>query len=156
MILDAIQHDIKEAMKAKDSFRLSVLRMAQGAFQTKQIEKRAKTGEQGVSLTDDEAMDILRKEVKKRKDAVSEYKKVGRPELAKKEEEEANIIYAYLPAEIDDSLLDAIVMKAIAGIHGATEKDFGKIMGLVIKETKGNASGERVQASVKRHLSHPA
>ena len=148
-----IQRDLKDALRARDAFRLSVLRMVAGALQSRQIEKRAHGGDQSVSLTEEEVLEILKKEVKKRLDAVAEYTKAGRGELAEKEKLEAELIQTYLPAELDDEALRAIIQGVVKNFGAIAEKDFGKIMGMAMKETKGRASGDRVQALVKKIIS---
>lgn len=151
-MLEKISGDLKEAMKARDEKRLSVLRMISSALQGKQIEKRAKVGDQSVALTDDEVLAVLKHEAKKRQDAIAEFGKAGRAELAGKEAEELEVIKAYLPAEMGDAELEAIVSRTLSAMGEVTEKDFGKAMGAVMKETKGQASGDRVSALVKKYL----
>ena len=97
-------------------------------------------------------MRVLRSEAKKRKDAAFEFEKGGRSDLADKEKKELAILEAYLPAELDDAALTAIVRDAVNAAGSVTQKDFGRIMGEVIKRTGGAASGDRVSAIVKSML----
>lgn len=151
MIQEHIQNDIKNALRAKESERLSTLRMIFSAIQTRQIEKRSKTGVDA-PLTDNEVIAVLRQEAKKRSDAAREFSAAGRSELAEKEKAELAVLRAYLPKEMDDEALEGIVKKTITGMGAVSGKDFGKVMGAVMKEAKGAASGERVSAMVKKIL----
>ena len=152
-MLARIQNDIKDALRRKDAERLSVLRMLAASIQSKQIEKRAKTGDQSVALTDEEVAAVLKQEGKKRQDSVRQFISAGRAELAEKESREFLIIQAYLPAELSDGELEALVQKIIITMGAVHGGDFGKIMGAIMKETKGLASGDRVSALVKNFLS---
>lgn len=145
---EKIKEDMKTAMREKNELRLSVLRMVISAMQNRGIEKRAKGGD--AILADEEAIAVVRSEVKKRRDAIGEYTKGGRPELAAKESQEFSILEGYLPQEISDEEIRGHVVEAVKGIGHITAKDFGKVMGEVMKRVKGRASGDRVSAAVKK------
>lgn len=156
MLIETLQTELKEALKAGDAFRVSTLRMVQSSLQMKAKDKRAAQVKSGgaaedVPLNDDEAIAVLRTEVKKRLDAAGEFEKGGRGELAAKEMKEVQIIKAYLPAEADDATVEAAVAGAIEEI-GKDQKMFGKIMGLAMKKLGATASGDRVSAAVKKML----
>jgi len=151
-----IQEDTKSAMRAKDALRLSTLRLLQASMKNRALEKRAKMVSAGnapmdAELTDEEIVAVMRSELKKRKDAATEYEKGGRPESAAKEMAEAEILQSYLPAEASDAVIETAVAKAIATI-GKDQKQFGKIVGMAMKELAGYASGERVSKAVKLAL----
>ncbi len=146
---EKIQKDLQDAMRAKDELRLSVLRMVNAAIQNKTIEQRAKNGGE---LTDEEVVGVIRSEVKKRKDAITEFRKGNREELAQKEEKEAEILQAYLPAELSDENVEKVVGEVVAGVGEVTQKDFGRVMGEVMKRIGGQASGDRVSSAVKKLL----
>lgn len=173
---EKIQQDIKEAMRSKDELRLSVLRMLSSAIHNKEIEKRvhpvrnhpdqsrgaepikaeqisngARSGKQE-DLTEEETIAVIRSETKKRRDAMAEFEKGGRKDLADKEAAELKILEAYLPAEISEEELEGIVKEVVSRLGAVTQKDFGRIMGEVMKRTKGRAGGERVSGAVKRLL----
>lgn len=152
-IQERIQEELKEAMKQKDALRLSVLRMLSSAFQSRQIEKRAKTGDQSVALSDEEVIAVLRHEAKKRADSEAQFSAAGRTELAEKEKKECGIIKEYMPQEMDDAALEAIARETIASMGHVTEKDFGKVMGAIMKKANGRASGDRVSIIIKGYLS---
>ncbi|MEK7636671.1 MAG: GatB/YqeY domain-containing protein [Patescibacteria group bacterium] len=151
-MLARIQNNIKDALRRKDAEQLSVLRMLVASIQSKQIEKRAKTGDQSIALTDEEVVMVLKQEAKKRQDSARQFTVAGRTELAEKESKEFSIIQAYLPAELSDEELLALVQKTISAIGAVSGDDFGKTMSAVMKETKGLASGDRVSALVKKFL----
>lgn len=156
MLRDAIQSDLKQALKSGDAFAVSVLRMAQSAMQNKALEKRARLVKEGGAaeaaiLTDEEVVLVLRSEVKRRKDAASEYEKGNRPELAHKELEEAVLLGAYLPKEADDAVIEETARLVIEEV-GSDPKRFGRIMGLAMGKLAGLASGERVSAVVRKML----
>ena len=146
---ERIQQDTKEAMKAKDGLRLSVLRMLSAAVHNKEIEKRVKSDEE--ELTEDEFMAVIRSEAKKRRDAMAEFEKGGRKDLAEKEALELKILETYLPEEISDSEIEKIVREIIAA-ETFGPNDFGRVMGEVLKKIKGQASGERVSVIVRKAL----
>lgn len=152
MLKEKLQEAVKSAMKAGDALTLSTLRMAQSSIHNRAIEERAKKGSAAdIELSDEEIVIVLRKEVKRRKDAALEFEKGGRPELAERELKEAVILEAYLPAEADDAAIEAAVRSAISET-GSDPKQFGKIMGLAMKKLSGNASGDRVSAVVQKLL----
>lgn len=148
---EKIKEDLKTAMREKDELRMSVLRMAVSAIKNKEIEKRGKGGEN--VLTDEEVMAVFRFEAKKRRDAIAEFNKGGRADLAEKEAKEMAILDAYLPKEISDEDILRCVKEAMDQLGSPTMKDFGKVMGEAMKRIKGQASGDRVSAAVKKMLS---
>lgn len=156
MLIETLQNDLKEALKAGDAFRVSTLRMVQSSLQMKAKDKRAAQVKSGgaaedVALSDDEVIAIFRTEVKKRTDAAGEYEKGGRGELAAKEMKEVQIIKGYLPAEASDAAVEAAARSAIEEV-GKDQKMFGKIMGVAMKKLGNTASGDRVSAAVKKAL----
>lgn len=147
---EKIKEDIKAAMRAKDELRLSVLRMLVSAIHNKEIEKRAKGGE--AELTEDEVVVMIRSEVKKRRDAIREFEKGKRQDLAEKENQELHMLEDYLPPELSEKEVEKIVHAVIAEIGEVSTNDFGRIMGDVMKRIKGHASGDRVSAAVRKFL----
>lgn len=156
-----IEADLKEAMKNKEELRLSVLRMLASALRNRQLEKRTKLAKDGTDsaklearseLEDDEAMEVVRSESKKRKDAAEGFERGGRAELAEKERQELLILQAYLPQELSDAELHKLVSEAIFETSASAMKDFGKVMGYVMGHAKNQVSGDRVSAAVKKVL----
>ncbi|MBI4119559.1 MAG: GatB/YqeY domain-containing protein [Parcubacteria group bacterium] len=144
-----ISEDQKSAMKAGDALRLSVLRMLSAAISNKEIELRKKE----TGLSDDEVMNVISSEVKKRRDAIEGYRKGGRAEQAQKEEKEMTILKEYLPPEISDEELRAIVKKGVQDSGAEGEKDFAKVMKTIMPSLKGKASGDRISAILREELS---
>ena len=138
---DKIQSDIVTAMKARDDFRLSVLRMIKAAIQLKEVEKIRK-------LEDNESIQLLQTLLKQRKESIEQFTKGGRPELAEKEQKEAAIIETYLPASASAEEMDAAIGKAIAEA-GATSV---KQMGAVVKAAKAQLEGKTVDGKVLSDL----
>ena len=144
---DRITADLKNAMRARDKLRVSVLRMLIAAMRNKEIEKRGHGGDS--TLTDDEQMVVVRSEAKKRRDAIEEYTKAGRADSAAQEQAEKKILEEYLPAEMSDDELKKLLEPLV---KGASSENFGKVMGLAMKAVSGRASGDRVGAMVKELL----
>lgn len=142
---EKLSGDLKESMKAGDSTKVGTLRMVLSAIQNRAIEKKAKSKEE---LTDDEILDIFRKEAKKRKEAIEIYSKAGRDDLKDKEVSELNIIQTYLPPELGEADIEKIAKGAIK----AGAKDFGGVMKAVMKESKGRADSRLASAIIKKLL----
>lgn len=151
-MFDKIAQDMRNALREKQTDRLSVLRMLFAALQTRQIEKRSKTGDKETALTDEEVVAVIKQEAKKRSDSITQFTSAGRTELAQKERAELDILQPYLPAELLDADLEILAHKVISGLGAVSEKDFGKIMGAIMKSAAGRASGERVSLLVKKLL----
>ncbi len=129
------------AMKAGDKERVGALRLV-----LSELQKDAKDGG-----TDELA--VLRRERKRRLEAAEQFREAGRSELAEGEEAEARIIEGYMPAELDDAELDAIVQVAIAETGATTPKDMGQVMKAVMAKSDGRADGKRASARVREALS---
>lgn len=148
---DKILQDTKEAMRSKDELRLLVLRMISAAIHNKELEKRAKTGKIE-ELAEEETIAVIRSEVKKRRDAIVEFEKGGRKDLVEKETAELEILERYVPQDLSDEEIEKIVREAIGSLGEATLKDFGRAMGEAMKRIKGQATGDRVAALVRKIL----
>lgn len=144
-----IIEDQKNALKGGNKDELSTLRMLLAAILNKEIDLRKKD----IGLSDSEVLDVLNSEAKKRKDAVFEYKKAGRDDLADKEEKEFTILKKYLLPEISDEDLIRIVCDGIREIGAGNAADFPKVMKAVMPILKGKASGDRISKAVKDKLS---
>lgn len=140
-----IEVDFLEAFKSKQENVVSTLRMVKAALKNKEIE-------QGKELKDEEVEKIISSEIKKRRDSIIEYKKGERNDLAKKEEEEIDILNKYLPEELSDKEIDKIVDKVIKELGEVNQRDFGKVMGLTMRKVAGRANGDRVSEVVLRKL----
>ena len=161
MIIDKLKEDQKQALKSGDAAKRVLIGMVMTSIRNKEIEKRTKLAktisdtaqlDAESKLTDEEVMDVVASEVKRRKDSISEFEKGGRPELAEGERKEMEMLMAYLPEQMSDDDLRVVVKAAIAEA-GATEvKEMGKVVGSVMSKVKGKADGGRVSQIVKEEL----
>jgi uncharacterized protein YqeY len=140
-IAEQIKTDVGTAMKAGEKERVGALRLV-----LSELQKAEKDGG-----ADEHA--ILRRERKRRRDAEEQFRAAGRDELAVKEAYEAQVIASYLPAELSDDELDALVRDAIAATGASSPRDMGKAIGHVKAAAGGRADGARIAAKVKEHLS---
>lgn len=142
----AIDQACAAAMKSKDGARLDAFRMLKAAIKNKAIDLR-KPG-----LTDEEIIVIIRGEIKKRREAIELYTQGGRLELASKEQGELDLLQTFLPAELSDEEIRAKVKEIVAGLAEEERKNFGKVMGAVMKAFQGKVDGTRVTVFVKEML----
>ncbi|KKR21297.1 MAG: hypothetical protein UT48_C0010G0045 [Parcubacteria group bacterium GW2011_GWE2_39_37] len=141
-----INEDLKQAMRDKNEMKLSVLRMLNSTIKNKMISLRSS---EEVIFTDEQVMEIIASEVKKRQDAATTYIAGNREDLAKKENEESAILQTYLPQQLSDEELEQAIRQIVSANEGL---DFGKLMGLAMAELKGKADGKRVGEMVKKVL----
>ena len=142
-----LRKDIQDAQRARDQLRLDTLRMALGAIHNLEVARTdRKNPEHGQPLTEADTVRVLEQEVKKRQQAIPLYKKGGRNELAEKEQQESDILSAYLQgSQMSDDELRAVVARLVE----QNGKEFRKVMPFAAKETKGKANGARVQQVVR-------
>lgn len=150
MLSEKISQDVKTAIKESDNFRVGILRMMIAVFKNKEIEKRGK-GEKP-ELSDEEIIEILSKEIKKRKEAAGMYSDAGRKDLADKELNEVLIIQNYLPVQASFEEVEKIINGIIEKIGVITQKDFARIMGEAMKELKGKAESSLIAELIKKKL----
>ena len=144
-ITERIRADQKTAMKAGEKTRLSTLRLLASELHNRRIEL-------GRDLTDDDAMEILTRALKKRREAEEQYARAGREDRAALEAAEAAVIEEYLPERLDPAALDALVEEAVTATGAASPKDMGKVMGWLMPRVKGRADGGEVSRKVKERL----
>jgi uncharacterized protein len=140
-IADKVKQDVADAMRAGEKDRVGRLRLV-----LSELQKAAKDG-------GDDELAVLRRERKRRLDAASQFREAGRDELAAGEEEEAELIAAYLPAELSDDELRAIVADAVAETGASSPKEMGAVMKAAMAKTGGRADGKRVSGLVREALS---
>jgi hypothetical protein len=146
-ILERIQQDMVAAMKSQKAATLSTLRMLKSALMEAKT-KKAKDA----SLTGDEEIEILQRYAKKRREAIEEFRKLGRDDLVASEEAEITVTERFLPRAMDDAELKALVQAAIASTGATGPKEMGKVIGAVMPQVKGRADGARVSRLVKETL----
>jgi len=144
-----IDTDLKEAMKARDTEKLGVLRMLKAALKNAALEK----GGADAILDDNEAAAVVRKQVKQRNDSIEGFEKGGRPELAAKERAEAEILAAYLPKALSAEELAALVKEAIAEAGATGKAQMGAVMKVATAKAAGRADGKALSQEVQRQLS---
>lgn len=145
---DRLMEDMKQAMKDKEAGRLklSVIRMVRSAAKNVEIDRRKE-------LDDNELLEVLAKEVKMRRDSLDEFRKADRPELLATLEQEIAVLMEYLPEQMSESEVRALVTQAVADAQAASAKDMGKVMALLMPKVKGRADGKLVNSIVKEMLS---
>lgn len=140
-VTEQVRADMTSAMKARERERVDALRLV-----LSELQKAAKDG-------NDDELAVLRRERKRRLEAASQFRDGGRPELAEQEEAEAELIAGYMPAELSDDDLDAIVAAAIAETGATSPKDMGQVMKVVMAKSEGRADGKRASTRVREALS---
>jgi len=143
-IQERLTEAMKEAMKAKDSLRLNTVRMARTALKNAEIEARQE-------LDDAAVIKVLSTLVKQRREAADAYRDT-RPELAEKEEKEVVVLQEFLPAQLDEAEIEAMIAKAVAESGASSMRDMGAVMKLVTPQTTGRADGKLVSELVKKKL----
>jgi uncharacterized protein YqeY len=144
---ERIDADLKDAMRAKDAGKLSVLRGLKSALKYAEIEKA------DAGLDDSAAVQVIRKQVKQRQDSIESFEKGGRPELAAKEKEELEILNAYLPKGLSSEELSALVRETIAEVGATSKAQMGAVMKALQAKVAGRADGKTLSAEVQKQLS---
>lgn len=141
-----LQDDIKSAMRAKDSVRLTTLRMLSAAIKQTEIDKQ-------IEADDAAILAIIQKMIKQRQDAAQQFQAAGRNELADKENTEIEILNQYLPAQLSEEELNTLIKQTIAELNCSGMQDMGKVIGNLKAKLAGRADMGKVSAIVKQHLS---
>lgn len=140
-IKDQLQDDMKSAMRARDKERLAVIRMLMAAIKQREVDE-------GTQLDDASVLAVVEKMVKQRRDAEAQYRDADRNELADAEAAEISVLENYLPAQLSDAELDAIIDRTIADNEASSMRDMGKVMG----QLKGKLAGQADMAVVSQRL----
>ncbi len=146
---EQLQADMKTAMRDGDAQRRDTLRMAIAAVQNAEKEKRE-------PLSDDEALAVLTKQVKTRRESIKAYRDAGRDDLADKEQAEIDVLAPYLPEQLGEDEVRALVTEAIASTGASSPKDMGRVMGALMPKVKGRADGKMVSGIVNEELAKAA
>ena len=145
-LIDTISENIASAMRAKDQLRLGALRMAKAALMNREVSK-------GGALDDAEGQQVIASLIKQRRDSSEQFEKFGRPELAKKEQAEIEVLESFLPPPLDSADVDRAVDEAISETGATSAKDLGKVMKAVMPKLAGQAvDGKIVNELVRRKL----
>jgi uncharacterized protein len=143
---EKIPQDLKDALRSKKNLELNVLRMLQSSIRYKEIERNKK------ELSDEEVIEVIGSEIKKRKEASAEFEKVNRQNAADLEKAEIEILMKYMPSQLNEGEIRAEVKKAISDADAKGAKDLGKVMKIIIPAVKGKADGSIVSRMVKEEL----
>ena len=144
-LVEKVANDLKEAMKAKDEFRTSCLRMAKTALKNEQVAR-------GHELNDEEAQAVLLTLIRKGQDAAREFRAGNRESLALKEEREVALFYEYLPKQLDPGEIERILKEVITEVAAQGPRDLGKVMKAVMPRIAGKAQGKEVNDIARRLL----
>ena len=144
-LMEQLTADMKEAMKKGEKERLSVIRLVRGAVRQAEIDGKK-------TLTDDEVIAVIGKEVKMRRDSIEDFARGGRTDLVKKTQAEIAVLMPYLPKQLSTDEVKKIVADVIAAVGASTAKDMGKVMGALMPRVKGRADGKLVNEIVRSLL----
>ncbi|WP_029431151.1 GatB/YqeY domain-containing protein [Blastococcus sp. URHD0036] len=142
-----LRADLTTAMKARDELRTATLRMVLAAISAEEV-----SGKEARELSDDEVQAVLRREAKKRREAAEAFGGAGRTQQAERERAEEGVLADYLPAQLEDADLAAIVADVVTSTGASGMKDMGRVMGAATAAVAGRAEGSRVAAEVRRQL----
>ena len=145
MIKDKINEDMKSAMRAHDTARLGTIRLLRAAVKQREIDEQ-------IAATDAQVMEVIAKMVKQRRDSVEQYRAGGREDLAQKEQAEIDVLSSYLPQQLTEAEINAIIDEAVAAAGVTGMAGMGKVMGLVKPRVTGRADLGKVSALVKARL----
>ncbi|MCX6375255.1 MAG: GatB/YqeY domain-containing protein [Armatimonadetes bacterium] len=145
MLREQLDDDLKSAMKSRDALRLSVLRMLKSAAKYAEIERRE-------PLTDDDVLQVVARECKRRRESIEQFEKGNRADLVAKESAELEILKRYLPEQLDETEVIGIAREVISELHAASKADKGKVMGALMQKVRGKADGRLVNRIVDELL----
>lgn len=143
---DRLSDDLKLSMKEKDTVRKNTVQSIRAAIKQYEVDHRTELDDEGI-------IDVIAKELKKRKDALPEYEKSGREDRISELKQEIDIVVGYLPSQLSHEELDEIVKSAVLSTGASTMKDMGKIMAVVMPQIKGRADGKAVNEIAVNYLS---
>ena len=147
MLKENLEKDLRESVKGRKEIASLTLRLLLAAILSKEKEKRYKTKEE--KLTDEEVLEVIFSEAKKRKEAIREYEKAERKELAEKEKKELEVLSKYLPEQLSEEEIKSIIQEAIKETEPKGLKDMGKVMVQAMPKLKGRADGSQVSRMVR-------
>lgn len=146
-IIQTLQHDQLRARKEKNQVMLGTIQMLLSQIKNEEINLMKRDG-----LTDEEVFSVMRRFIKQQKDAIIDFEKAGRTDLIEAAETEIAFVTQYLPRMMDESEVEQIVKQIIEQTQATSQKDFGRVMGLVVKQVAGRADGTLIQSIVKKLL----
>lgn len=150
-ILDRVKEDLTQAMKAQDDVRRRTLRSLRAALANKEIEQREEGTE--TTLSEEDALAVVRKQVNQRRDSIEQYEEAGREDLVEREREEVEVLEEYLPDRLSDEELGERLDAIIEDVGATSMADMGPVMGRAMDEMRGRVDGNRVREMVQNRLS---
>jgi uncharacterized protein len=143
---ERITEDMKGAMRAGEKERLGTIRLVLAAIKQREVDER-------IALDDGQVLAVLEKMIKQRKESIAQFESGGRADLVAKEQAELVVLQAYLPAQMSEAEIDALITEAVAATGASSIKDMGKVMGIVKAKAQGKADMGAVSARIKQKLS---
>jgi uncharacterized protein YqeY len=143
---EQITEDMKAAMRSGEKERLGVIRMITAAIKQREVDER-------ITLDDSQVLSVLEKMIKQRKESLTQFQAGNRQDLADKEAAEITLLQGYLPSQLSDAELDALIKEAIAATGASSVKDMGKVMGIIKSKAQGRADMGAVGSKIKASLS---
>jgi len=143
---ERITEDMKGAMRAGEKERLGTIRLVLAAIKQREVDER-------ISLDDGQVVAVLEKMIKQRKESITQFESGGRADLVAKEQAELAVLQVYLPAQMSEAEIDALIAEAVAATGASSIKDMGKVMGIVKAKAQGKADMGAVSARIKQKLS---
>ena len=142
---DTLQQDVKDAMRSGDKRRLGVIRLVMAAIKQREVDER-------IELDDAQVTAVLDKMAKQRRESIDQYTKAGRDDLVDQESYELDLLKAYLPEQLDDAAIDAMIDEALQSTGASSIKDMGKVMGQLKSKLQGRADMGAVSNTIKARL----
>jgi uncharacterized protein len=143
---ERITDDMKSAMRAGEKERLGTIRLVLAAIKQREVDER-------ITLDDTQVLSVVEKMIKQRREAITQFESGGRADLVAKEQSELAVLQTYLPAQLSEAELDALITEAVASSSATSIKDMGKVMALVKAKAAGKADMGAVSARIKQKLS---
>lgn len=144
-IAQRLEADLKEALRARDALRVSTIRLARAALKNAEIERRR-------ALNEGEVVEVVQREVRRRREAIEAYTRGGRDDLVQKEQLEMAVLLSYLPAALDETELRRLVAEVAAEVGATGPREFGRVMDQVMRRVAGRAQGRVVERIVREAL----
>ena len=145
MLKEKLNEDLKKYMKEKNTLALNTVRLVIAEIKNKEVEKNSE-------ITDEEILQIIRKQIKMREDSIQQFRSANREDLAEKEAQELEILKNYLPEDLTDEELDKIIQETIKELNASSKKDFGRVIKEVIQKVQGRADNKKISEVVSKKL----
>ena len=145
MLKEKLNEDLKKYMKEKNTLALNTVRLVIAEIKNKEVEKNSE-------ITDEEILQIIRKQIKMREDSIQQFRSANREDLAEKEAQELEILKNYLPEDLTDEELDKIIQETIKELNASSKKDFGRVIKEVIQKVQGRADNKKISELISKQL----